>query len=626
MKTGFYIKRLIVAGDAGEESYVKFKKGLNVITGPSDTGKSYIYQCVNYMLGGSDAPKRIKESKQYTKIYLEISTYSNTLYTLERDFSGGDFKLFKKGYDVVKLGEYDPVTLKPKHDAKNEENISSFLLKLSGINNLKEVKKNDKNETRTISFRDLKNLICIGEERIITEGSPFLSSIPIYKTVERSIFKFLITGKDDSNLEKKVDPKIHKAKLYGKLEILEHLITNLQLTIEKVGLKYLVDNTVEVIVTELENDLTIVNQEINNLTENRQNLWEEIKQKKSRKLVVNELLHRFNLLKEYYEADLRRLQFINEGYSYFSQLNFVNCSVCGNEMNVNLTEKGHSHEVGSFKQIEESCHAEAKKILLSLNDLKETVADLNLELAEINGQITNLDIEFKSVEDKIELELRPKSIKLINKLDNLLEEQKKLVEYQANMEKREELLIQKGLIETQINTKTKTKIKTIKSEDFDQYAMEIEKVCKFIKEELIDWNFFNEESETLQNVNIYFDKTKDDFIINDKIRGSYGKGYRAILYSAFVIGLMKYLCENELPHTRMIVLDSPLTTFQDKEKKQEEKMSSNIIESFYHSLSTLNENSQIIILENKVPLNDENMNHIRFTKKKTEGRYGFFMV
>lgn len=97
MKTGFYIKRLIVAGDAGEESYVKFKKGLNVITGPSDTGKSYIYQCVNYMLGGSDAPKRIKESKQYTKIYLEISTYSNTLYTLERDFSGGDFKLFKKG-------------------------------------------------------------------------------------------------------------------------------------------------------------------------------------------------------------------------------------------------------------------------------------------------------------------------------------------------------------------------------------------------------------------------------------------------------------------------------------------------------------------------------------------------
>lgn len=68
---------------------------------------------------------------------------------------------------------------------------------------MKEVKKNDKNETRTISFRDLKNLICIGEERIITEGSPFLSSIPIYKTVERSIFKFLITGKDDSNLEKK---------------------------------------------------------------------------------------------------------------------------------------------------------------------------------------------------------------------------------------------------------------------------------------------------------------------------------------------------------------------------------------------------------------------------------------
>ena len=64
-KYGFFIKRLELSGSAVEIKTIQFKKGLNVIFGSSDTGKTFIFQCINYMLGGSTPPKPIPESENY---------------------------------------------------------------------------------------------------------------------------------------------------------------------------------------------------------------------------------------------------------------------------------------------------------------------------------------------------------------------------------------------------------------------------------------------------------------------------------------------------------------------------------------------------------------------------------
>ena len=57
--TGFQIRRLTLVGRGVPDAEVTFKEGLNVVSGPSDTGKTFIVQCIDYMLGGKDMPEPI---------------------------------------------------------------------------------------------------------------------------------------------------------------------------------------------------------------------------------------------------------------------------------------------------------------------------------------------------------------------------------------------------------------------------------------------------------------------------------------------------------------------------------------------------------------------------------------
>lgn len=57
--TGFQIRKLTLVGRGVPNAEVQFHEGLNVVSGPSDTGKTFIVQCIDYMLGGKATPSRI---------------------------------------------------------------------------------------------------------------------------------------------------------------------------------------------------------------------------------------------------------------------------------------------------------------------------------------------------------------------------------------------------------------------------------------------------------------------------------------------------------------------------------------------------------------------------------------
>lgn len=68
--TGFQLRRLTLVGNGVPNAEVQFKEGLNVVSGPSDTGKTFIVQCIDYMLGRKDVPKSIPESDRYETVRL----------------------------------------------------------------------------------------------------------------------------------------------------------------------------------------------------------------------------------------------------------------------------------------------------------------------------------------------------------------------------------------------------------------------------------------------------------------------------------------------------------------------------------------------------------------------------
>ena len=101
MNSGFYINRLVSKGIDCEDAAIEFSSNAHVIIGPSNTGKTYVFQCLKYMLGSTKKPKKIKESSGYESCYLEIVLPDGSKHTLYRDLSGGDAFLYECPYEEV---------------------------------------------------------------------------------------------------------------------------------------------------------------------------------------------------------------------------------------------------------------------------------------------------------------------------------------------------------------------------------------------------------------------------------------------------------------------------------------------------------------------------------------------
>jgi hypothetical protein len=157
----------------------------------------------------------------------------------------------------------------------------------------------------------------------------------------------------------------------------------------------------------------------------------------------------------------------------------------------------------------------------------------------------------------------------------------------------------------------------------DDFSKDANELSKKIAEILVRWDFPNGNKAS-------FDLGSRDIVIDGKPRSHFGKGYRAICFSAIVLGLMEFLYPKGR-HPGFIILDSPLTTY----KKQDESLitdnveiclTNNLIYAFYRDLCDFYKDKQIIVLDNQEPYEDlyPCMNYIHFSGNEDVGRYGFF--
>jgi hypothetical protein len=217
---GFFIKKLELTGSNVEPVNIEFEKGLNVIYGSSDTGKTFIFQCINYMLGSSATPKPIPESKNYTLCKLEIKSYKGQTFILKRSLKGGSFNLYNENHTLIE-------TLEIKNNKQSKKNtISNFLLKICNLENKQLVQFKKDNSKRNLYFQDISKYFLINEEKVITEKS-IISPMPERnynpaETFEKNVFRFLLTGIDDNHIvgsvnEDSIEYKKGKVALYGEL-------------------------------------------------------------------------------------------------------------------------------------------------------------------------------------------------------------------------------------------------------------------------------------------------------------------------------------------------------------------------------------------------------------------------
>jgi len=101
-----------------------------------------------------------------------------------------------------------------------------------------------------------------------------------------------------------------------------------------------------------------------------------------------------------------------------------------------------------------------------------------------------------------------------------------------------------------------------------------------------------------------------------------------IAYSAFIIGLLRYCAEQELPHPSIVALDSPLVTYRRRDVQPGEEIPENVSRAFYEALALTPADRQIVVLENEDPAEEvqAKIHYTHFSRSTEVGRYGFFPV
>lgn len=601
---GVYLSELRLVGIGKESASIKFEKGANIVSGPSNTGKTFIFECIEYMLGGSSIDRRIKESRGYQEIYLELEDDAGDIFTIKSDFEGGDFQKFESPINSIVVGdEYE--VLKREHSPGKKNTLSYCILKRCNFNGAL-VRTNADGKKRELSLRDLRILHLVDELRVPTKGSPFLTGQYTQPTVEENVLKLILTGVDDSHILESIPDKVLANKA-GRLEVLNEMIG-----IEKLNLKDAPPHA-EAVEQELKLNSSIakakqrrdsVVDSYDGLNDEREDLLSNIYQASVRKKELSKLYENTFVLEKQYLSDINRLRSTIEVGSALANIGKSNCPLCDSLIGGDLKE--------SVIDVSVSAQAELSKMDGLMLELSKAKALFKFDIDEFS-RAEELNAEaLRYLNLRIESEVKIQMERFSSEVDELQEKLQEVSMVINGCERLEYLLSQRDQVESAISNAPP------KKRSFEKLpSSAMEKISLNMEAFLRDWGYPDISRVT-------YSEDSKDFIISGENRNLAGKGYRAISFASFIFSLVKFSMDSD-KKLGFCLIDSPLVTYKKPEVPDGEGISEDMAAKFYESLAHVSKKSQIIIIENEdVPESlDGLVNHIHFTKNPKIGRYGF---
>lgn len=178
--------QLKASGPGKPDALIDFKFPATLVRGPSDTGKSYIRDCLWVLLGGEKNPKKIPQATGYDTLTLQLDG-DGQLYEIRRALAGGETRLSSLTLAVDGADAREEL----------EEDIGDFLVKMSGAAGKLLLRSRAKKGF--VTGGDLRHWFLLSQPNMISEDPT--SGQVVSATQRIAAFHMFITGSDDAAIE-----------------------------------------------------------------------------------------------------------------------------------------------------------------------------------------------------------------------------------------------------------------------------------------------------------------------------------------------------------------------------------------------------------------------------------------
>ncbi len=594
----FHIKKILVSGAGHEDAVITFSKGLNVISGPSNTGKSCVLRCIYYCFGGQEKP--FDDSFGYTTIKLFIEADDGEL-IISRELSSNKAEV-TSNVDYINSDTYFAGTGKSKLQP-----LSEVFLSLIGIDEPPQVFKNKRFETNTMSWRMISPLYYLDEDKVGTKQSVLLPEQNTAKTAFLSSLIFLLHGKSSNN-EDAVDSKeVKTAKLQAIQEYAHAGIEKINARLNQLEefLSKFQDINIEGQISSILEDLQLTEQKFIEASNTSSKLYANLDELKQKQAADTVLFSRYEDLKTQLISDLNRLSFIHNGEMVVQSIDKPSlCPFCDAPL---TADHAKSHK--------ESLEAELAKVVTQLNGLESTLSALKDEMDADGLSVSELQQKISSIQALINKKLAPSLSELKGQYQDLkniveLRKEKAVLEQVRNAWHDE--------INDWLNKSEKREAeyhpKDILGIDFSKGMTEIAKTI--LKETCYS------DLETVR-----FNMTSFDLDVNGAPKSTFqGKGYRAFINTVQLLTMRRYLLEKAKYAPGILLIDTPFLGLD--EGISEENISDSMKIGMFTYFLQHQDEGQLIVVENTE--HTPNFDYeaagaelITFTKNPKYGRYGF---
>ena len=570
---GFYIKKVIAKSAAKGDASVSFGKGLTIIQGRSDSGKTCVANCIDFIFGGS-VDKPFKESAKYDGVTMIVaSNDKDGEITLHRDVGKNQVEVVST-IDGIDNGTYD---VNYRKGAKNPP-LNEVWLKLIGIEQETMIVTNARFEKKRLTWRNLLRVFYLDENRIDDSDSIVE---PKHRYMENTLFLsallYLITGRSFSETDAQEEKKIKKARRKAVTDYVNRKIQDAagrKDQLEK-DLHIFDGADVEEQIAQATAALQETQKKIDRALAESQKILSSILEAEERAAECDVLLTRYHRLAAQYKADIQRLSLIVEGEEAYQEVpQSTKCPYCEGT----ITPRKRISYIASSK-------VEMERTMAQLSGLEETEQDVEDRKKEIRAELEELKRQRDALESKIKTELRPQE----NEQQNTVNAYKSYLRIASEIALIETYATDFGNDLTALENEQKNdkKLEYHPKDYFgDDFATTMSEFANSILKECCYSGL----------VQAHFNFNTFDIEVNGEDKGtSHGKGYHSYLNTVMVMMLRKYLAANAKFDPHIFIIDTPLHGFDDG---VDDKMPDSMRAGLYRYFMNHQDEGQLIIIEN----------------------------